>query len=66
MNIPTTTAHDDGLEWLREIRRKHMQEAGGDLRRLGDRYRTVQARHPEKVIQPRQMLAAAVRGLSGK
>lgn len=62
----TTTTHDDGLEWLREIRHKHMQEAGGDLRRLGDRYRSIQARHPDKVIQPRQMLAKAVRGLATK
>ena len=58
----TTTQHDDGLEWLREIRRKHMQEAGGDLKRLGDRYRRVQAEHPEKVISPRKLVVDAVRG----
>lgn len=57
----TSTQHDDGLEWLREIRRKHMSEAGGDLKRLGDRYRRAQAEHPEKVISPRKLTAEAVR-----
>lgn len=58
-----TNAHDDdGLEWLRDIRRKHMQEAGGDLKKLGDRYRRVQAQHPEKVISPRKVLVDTIRG----
>jgi hypothetical protein len=59
--MKTNTHHDDGLEWLREIRRKHMQEAGGDLKRLGDRYRRVQAEHPEKVISPRKLVVDAIR-----
>ena len=49
-----TILHDDGLEWLREIRHKLMTEAGGDLKSLGDKYRQTQAKHPEKVIDPRK------------
>lgn len=45
------------------IRRKHMQEAGGDLKKLGDRYRQVQAEHPEKVLSPRKVLVDAIRGV---
>ena len=56
-----TNQHDDGLEWLQEVRRKHMHEAGGDLKRLGDRYRRVQAEHPEKVINPSKFLAETIR-----
>jgi hypothetical protein len=59
--MKTTVPHDDGLEWLRDIRRKHMQEAGGDLKTLGDRYRRVQAEHPEKVISTRKVLVDAIR-----
>lgn len=60
--MKTNAQHDDGLEWLRDIGRKHMQEAGGDLKKLGDRYRRVQAQHPEKVISPRKVLVDTIRG----
>lgn len=58
-----TTHHDDGLEWLRDIRRKLMTEAGGDLKRLGDKYRQTQSLHPEKVCDPRKLLTEAVHRL---
>jgi hypothetical protein len=61
MNESPSSPSDDGLEWLREVRRKLLTEAGGDLRRLGDRYRQVEAKHPEKVIDPRKLVAEAVR-----
>ena len=53
--------HDDGLEWLRDIRRKLLQESGGSLKRLGERYRQVEAAEPGKVVDPRKLLADAVR-----
>ncbi len=53
--------HDDGLEWLRDVRRKLLEESGGNLRRLGERYRQVEAAEPGKVVDPRKLLADAVR-----
>jgi hypothetical protein len=61
MNPDTTNTHDDGLEWLRDIRRKLLKEAGGDLKRLGERYRQVESSEKDKVIDPRKLLADAVR-----
>ena len=61
MNETTTSAHDDGLEWLRDIRRKLMQEAGGNLKTLGERYRRTEATEKDKVLDPRKLLADAVR-----
>lgn len=58
---PATPPHDDGLEWLRSVRRKLMAEAGGDLQQLGNKYRQTEARHPEKVIEPREFLTNALR-----
>jgi hypothetical protein len=56
--------HDDGLEWLRTVRRNLMAEAGGDLRRLGNRYRETEAKQPEKVADPRQLLTDAVHSMN--
>lgn len=37
MNPPTpNTPHDDGLDWLREVRQKLFQESGSNLQKLGD------------------------------
>ena len=63
---PTPHTHDDGLEWLREVRRKLFAESGGDLKRLGNRYRQTQATDPAKVIDPRKMLAESIRAASAK
>ena len=65
MNSDPSTPHDDGLEWLRDIRRRMFQQAGGDLKQLGDRYRRVQSEHPEKTFDPREAIANAVRAKSG-
>ena len=40
-----------------------MTEAGGDLKRRGDKYRETQALHPEKVFDPRKLLTEAVQHL---
>ncbi len=62
MNTPApTTPHDDGLDWLREVRLRLFQETGCNLQRLGDIYRRVEAEHPEKVIDPRKLLADSLR-----
>jgi len=58
---PTTTTHDDGLEWLRDIRRKLLKDADGDLKRLGEHYRQVEASEKDKVRDPRKLLADAAR-----
>ena len=65
MNTDPPLPHDDGLESLREIRRHIFREAGGDLKTLGDRYRRVQAEHPEKILDPRGVVADATRAKSG-
>lgn len=61
MNPTPTTTHDDGLEWLRDIRRKLLIEAGGDLKKLSERYRQVESTEKNKVLDPRKLLAEAVR-----
>jgi hypothetical protein len=64
MNTPPAhLPHDDGLEWLRDVRRKLMTEAGGDLKQLGNRYRQTEAKHPEKVVDPKQLLTRALHQL---
>lgn len=65
MNPAPSTPRDDGLEWLRELRRRMFQQADGDLKKLGDRYRRSQSEHPEKTFDPRQAIADAVRAKSG-
>ena len=61
MNPNPTTTHDDGLEWLRNVRRKLLKDAGGDFKRLGERYRQVEAAEIGKVRDPRKLLADAAR-----
>ena len=61
MNTPPSAPHDDGLEWLREVRRTMLREAGGDLKKLGDRYRRSQSEHPETVFDPRETVLQAAR-----
>jgi len=61
MKPTPTTTHDDGLEWLRDIRSKLLKDAGGDLKRLGERYRQVEAADQDKVRDPRKLLADAAR-----
>ena len=40
-----------------------MAEADGDLKLLGNRYRQTQAKHPEKVVDPKQLLTSVLRQL---
>lgn len=65
MITPSANPHDDGLEWLRDIRRNLLQECGGNLKRLGERYRQVEVSEAGKVLDPRKLLADAVRRAVG-
>jgi len=58
---PTPPPHDDGLEWLRDVRSRMLRQADGDFKKLGDRYRAVQSRHPEKTFDPHATIIRAVR-----
>ena len=48
---------DDGLEWLRDIRRKIVAECDHDPRKLGERYRRLDA----ELRQKEQQQASALR-----
>lgn len=65
MTTPSVTPHDDGLEWLRDIRRKLLRESGGNLKRLGERYRQVEVSESGKVLDSWKLLADAVRPALG-
>lgn len=45
------TKHDDGLEWLREIRRNTSAACGHDPARLVEHYRQVQAKYAKRLIR---------------
>jgi len=40
--------HDDGLEWLRKLRRRIATQCGHDLARQSDLYRQAAAKHSYK------------------
>jgi hypothetical protein len=40
--------HDDGLEWLREIRRKIAAKCGHDVHAINEYYRAAAARIPHR------------------
>jgi hypothetical protein len=40
--------HDDGLEWLRQIRRNMAEKCGNDIRAINECYRVAAARVPHQ------------------
>ena len=48
--------HDDGLEWLREIRLKMAAECNFDPFEMGRRSRERQKAHPERIYRTKRML----------
>ena len=64
MNTPAPH-HNDGLEWLREVRSRMLMQAGGDFTKHGDRYRAVESRHPEKIFDPYAAMVDAAKTQSG-
>ena len=47
---------DDGLEWLREIRRKMAAECNYDPYEMGRRSRERQKEHPERIYRTKRVL----------
>lgn len=47
---------DDGLEWLREIRRQLSAESHHDPFEMGRRLRELQKEHPERIFQTKRVL----------
>jgi hypothetical protein len=53
------TKHDDGLEWLRAIRRKLAVEFQHDPRKMGEHYREMQRRFKGRIYHREEQLTAA-------
>ena len=53
-----TTKHDDGLEWLREVRRKMAKEFNYDPKKAGDYYREMARRTGAKLYRREDHLTA--------
>lgn len=51
---------DDGLEWLREIRRNMAEEFENDPKKLGEHVRKLQQTHPERLYRREVESATAV------
>ena len=49
-------AYDDGLEWLREIRRQFAAECNYDPYEMGRRIRERQKEHPERIYRTKRVL----------
>jgi IS30 family transposase len=52
------TKHDDGLEWLREIRRKMAKQFNYDPKKAGEYYRKMARRPGVKLYRREDHLAA--------
>ena len=46
------TKHDDGLEWLRQIRRKMAARFGHDPKKAAAYYQKMQRRYADRLYQP--------------
>ena len=55
----TSTEYDDGLEWLREIRRKIWDECDHDVDKLMAHYRRIDAEERERRRQKDLVLRGA-------
>lgn len=53
------TKHDDGLEWLRSLRRQMAAECQHDPKKLGQRYRQMQRQFKDRLYRPEAPLSAA-------
>lgn len=60
MNSETKTQRpDDGLEWLREIRRQMAAEAGGDPRVMGGKLRELEKQYGHRLVKSKKLLVPA-------
>ena len=51
-----TAQRDDGLEWLREIRRKQAAECNYDPFEMGKRLREREKAHPKRIYRTKRVL----------
>ncbi|GDY20784.1 hypothetical protein LBMAG56_21300 [Verrucomicrobiota bacterium] len=49
--MKTTKTYEDGLEWLRGLRRKIAADSGHDLAKQADVYRRAAAQHSDNVYR---------------
>jgi hypothetical protein len=56
MNTPTPTPHDDGLEWLRDIRHKMSAECNHDPRVFVEKMREYQQQFKGRLVRVRKVL----------
>ena len=60
MNTKTThQGYDDGLEWLREIRRKITSDFGHDQKKIGDYLREREAQLGDRIVRTQPRLVPA-------
>jgi len=52
------TKHDDGLEWLREIRRKMAAKFGHDPKKVAAHYQKMQRRYADRLYRRKQETTA--------
>ncbi len=64
---PTPPKHmrDDGLEWLREIRRQFAAECHYDPYEMGRRIRERQKEHPERIYRTKRVLVPVAHDAKG-
>ena len=58
---PPAEPHDDGLEWLREIRRKITAEFDHDQQRIGDYLRLREEELGDRVVRTQERVVPAKR-----
>lgn len=56
---PPAEPHDDGLEWLREIRRKITAEFDHDQQRIGDYLRLREEELGDRVVRTQERVVPA-------
>ena len=62
---PPVPPREDGLEWLREIRRQLAAEANYDPAEMGRRIREVQNEYKGRVVRTRRVLVPATEETHG-
>lgn len=56
---PPLPAHDDGLEWLRDIRRKITSDFGHDQKKIGDYLRQREKELGDRIVRTQDRLVPA-------
>lgn len=56
MKTKSRQTHDDGLEWLREIRRQMAAEANDDPHLMGQKLREMEKKYRRRMVRTRKVL----------